>query len=40
MRLPLAEQALGVYDEASGAGWGRRDGTVFPAYWSSRRDSK
>ena len=36
-RLPLAEQALGVFDEASREGWGRRDGTVLPAYWSGRK---
>lgn len=36
VRLPLAEQALGVFDEASRDGWGQRDGTVFPAYWSGR----
>jgi 3-hydroxyisobutyrate dehydrogenase len=36
MALPLAERALGVYDEASQAGWGGRDGTEMPVYWSSR----
>lgn len=39
-RLPVAEQALGVFDTASREGWGRRDGTVFPAFWSSRPRGK
>lgn len=34
--LPLAERTLAVYDEASQAGWGSRDCTELPAYWSSR----
>jgi 3-hydroxyisobutyrate dehydrogenase len=34
--LPLARQALAVYDEASAAGWGKRDGASLPAYWSGR----
>ena len=36
-RLPLAEQALGVFDQASREGWGRRDRTVLPAHWSGRK---
>jgi 3-hydroxyisobutyrate dehydrogenase len=36
MSLPLAERTLAVYDEASGAGWGARDCTELPAYWSAR----
>lgn len=34
--LPLVRQALAVYDEASAAGWGKRDGASLPAYWSGR----
>lgn len=37
MRLPLAEQTLAVYDEASRAGWGGRDCTELPGYWALRR---
>jgi 3-hydroxyisobutyrate dehydrogenase len=32
--LPLVRQALAVYDEASAAGWGKRDGATLPAFWS------
>lgn len=35
-RLPVAEQTLSVFDTASREGWGRRDGTAFPAFWSNR----
>jgi 3-hydroxyisobutyrate dehydrogenase len=34
--LPIAERALSVYDEASRTGWGAREGTSLPGYWSSR----
>jgi 3-hydroxyisobutyrate dehydrogenase len=34
--LPLVRQALAVYDEASAAGWGKRDASSLPAFWSSR----
>jgi 3-hydroxyisobutyrate dehydrogenase len=34
--LPLVQQALEVYDQASAAGWGKRDGSSLPAFWSSR----
>ena len=34
--LPLVQQALAVYDQASEAGWGKRDGSSLPAFWSSR----
>jgi len=34
--LPVAERALSVYDEASGQGWGSRDGTSLAGYWPSR----
>ena len=31
--LPVAAQALAVFDQAGAAGWGARDGTWLPAYW-------
>ncbi len=34
--LPLVQQALAVYDQASEAGWGKRDGSSLPAFWSSQ----
>jgi 3-hydroxyisobutyrate dehydrogenase len=34
--LPIAEQALSVYDQASREGWGARDGTSLTGYWSSQ----
>jgi len=34
--LPLAESTLGVFDQASQEGWGKRDCTELPAYWASR----
>jgi 3-hydroxyisobutyrate dehydrogenase len=34
IRLPLTEQTLAVYDQASVAGWGGRDGVELPRYWS------
>jgi 3-hydroxyisobutyrate dehydrogenase len=34
--LPLARQTLAVYDQAAEAGWGKRDGSTLPAFWSSR----
>jgi 3-hydroxyisobutyrate dehydrogenase len=33
--LPLAERTLAVYDQASTEGWGARDCTELPAFWSS-----
>jgi 3-hydroxyisobutyrate dehydrogenase len=36
VELPLVERTLAIYDEASRAGWGDRDGSSLPAYWSSR----
>ncbi len=35
--LPLAERTLGVYDQASREGWGKRDCTELPAYWSKQK---
>ena len=33
--LPLAMQTLSSFDEASRAGFGRIDGTQYPAWWNS-----
>jgi 3-hydroxyisobutyrate dehydrogenase len=33
--LPLAQQTLGVFDQASGEGWGSKDCTELPAFWST-----
>jgi 3-hydroxyisobutyrate dehydrogenase len=33
--LPLAQQTLAVFDQASGEGWGGKDCTELPAFWSS-----
>jgi 3-hydroxyisobutyrate dehydrogenase len=33
--LPLAERTLAVYDQASAEGWGGKDCTELPAFWSS-----
>ena len=35
--LPLAEKTLAIYDQASQEGWGRRDCTELPAFWSSHQ---
>ena len=35
--LPLAERTLAVYEQASREGWGARDCTELPAYWSGRK---
>lgn len=34
--LPLAERTLGVFDQASSEGWGGKDCTELPAFWSSK----
>jgi 3-hydroxyisobutyrate dehydrogenase len=34
--LPLAQQTLGVFDEASKDGWGGKDCTELPAFWSNK----
>src|SRR5262245_23992814 len=34
--LPLVERTLAIFDAAAGRGWGGRDGSALPAYWSSR----
>jgi 3-hydroxyisobutyrate dehydrogenase len=33
--LPLAERTLAVYDQASSEGWGAKDCTELPAFWSN-----
>ena len=35
--LPLVSQALAIYDQAADAGWGKRDGSTLPAFWSHRQ---
>lgn len=35
--LPLAEKALGIFDDAAKEGWGDRDGSWLPAYWPKRQ---
>lgn len=35
--LPLAEKTLAIYDQASQEGWGRKDCTELPAFWSSHQ---
>ena len=34
--LPLVQRTLEIYDEAAQHGWGKKDGSAIPAYWSSR----
>ncbi len=34
--LPVAEAALKTFERAQGEGWGPRDGTWLPAYWSGK----
>lgn len=34
--LPLARQTLAIYDDASQAGWGGRDGTYLPSFWPGK----
>ncbi len=37
VELPLVERTLAIFDEAAGAGWGARDGSTLPAYWTRRQ---
>jgi 3-hydroxyisobutyrate dehydrogenase len=39
LTLPLAQQTLAVFDQASAEGWGGRDCTELPAFWSTPRPS-
>jgi 3-hydroxyisobutyrate dehydrogenase len=34
--LPLVEQTLAIFDQASKDGWGPRDGASLPAYWPGK----
>jgi 3-hydroxyisobutyrate dehydrogenase len=34
--LPVAAQALAVFDQAGEQGWGGRDGTWLPAFWAAK----
>src|SRR5262245_9081817 len=36
VELPLVERTLACFDEANRAGWGSRDGSAQPVYWSGR----
>ncbi|HEX2654392.1 MAG TPA: NAD(P)-dependent oxidoreductase [Xanthobacteraceae bacterium] len=36
IELPLAERTLACFDEASREGWGGRDGSTMPVFWSRR----
>src|SRR5580704_7197404 len=36
VELPLIERTLACFDEASRNGWGLRDGSAVPVYWSKR----
>jgi 3-hydroxyisobutyrate dehydrogenase len=38
--LPLAQQTLAVFDQASSEGWGGRDCTELPAYWPTSHATK
>jgi len=40
VKLPVLETTLGIYDKASGEGWGGRDGAAVPAYWRSVAGAK
>jgi 3-hydroxyisobutyrate dehydrogenase len=35
--LPLVARTLSIFDEAAEEGWGKRDGSSLPAYWTSRQ---
>lgn len=35
--LPVAEAALATFKQAQADGWGQRDGTWLPAYWSGKQ---
>jgi 3-hydroxyisobutyrate dehydrogenase len=38
--LPVAAQALAVYDEAAAGGWGERDATMLPAWWPKQGEGR
>jgi 3-hydroxyisobutyrate dehydrogenase len=35
--LPLGARTLSIFDEAAEKGWGKRDGSSLPAYWTTRQ---
>ncbi len=35
--LPLVARTLSIFDEAAAKGWGKRDGSSLPAYWTTRQ---
>ena len=35
--LPLVARTLAVFDEAAQSGWGSRDGSALPGYWTQRK---
>jgi 3-hydroxyisobutyrate dehydrogenase len=35
--LPLVARTLSIFDEAAEKGWGKRDGSSLPAYWTRRQ---
>lgn len=35
--LPLVARTLSIFDEAAEKGWGKRDGSSLPAYWTTRQ---
>jgi 3-hydroxyisobutyrate dehydrogenase len=37
VELPLVERTLACFDEASDKGWGERDASNLPVYWSARK---
>ncbi|QDM22678.1 NAD(P)-dependent oxidoreductase [Tardiphaga sp. vice154] len=39
LELPLAQRTLAVFDQASREGWGGRDCTELPAFWSTSHSS-
>jgi 3-hydroxyisobutyrate dehydrogenase len=39
IELPLIERTLASFDAASQDGWGMRDGSSIPVYWSTRKKS-
>ena len=38
--LPLVERTLAIFDAAAAQGWGGRDGSALPAYWSRRSEGQ
>ena len=38
--LPLVERTLAIFDAAAAQGWGGRDGSALPSYWSTRTPAR